>query len=806
MADVAVVIEALLKSDQYQASLKKAVAENKKATDQIAKDQTNLVSKVSGAWKAVMGSAAVVGAIAALKKAFDFAKEFDAFQDAMRQFEAQTGQSARKAIGYLKELTGGAISQKDAIIAANRAMTTGVTQSMEEIGQLWLVAKARADAIGGDSTAAFNQLTDAISKGAPKALKDLGIVTEGWDAMAKAQGVVVDRQFILSQVLAQGGDIVAKAGGAAALAGDRYDRLAANLDDLKVNVGGFADAAFAPFIDGLNSLLSGETNLEATTASLITTSKEYSAVLKQLEDPTAKLTQNERELLEVRRATLELDIAKKIEELNKRYKDLTKTGFFFRGEQQAILETIARLTPEQQKQKALIEKLRQEYGTLAKVTSIADDGLGGLLVNGKKLDGTWTGLNATFFNGETLLQQYNYTTRRLTENKAKLTENSAELDGAIRNLADGYAKGSINAETLGGLTDELRDRVMALVPEMKRLNEEQSKAGGKTPATGPRLTLVDNSKESKKAADELEKIATDAINEIADKNHDAYEKRKQEAQELKELEIKGWQAVASAASDAIGTIAGAVSESADRRIDDLERQQAAELEGLDSRRQLREIEKDEEDQALEEALQRLTEAREQGDENAIADAEREYNKLELTRQNREEEAKINEKFRKQVAAEKRKAAVAEKGAAIFQALINGALAITGIWAQFGAYPPVAAALTAVAATANLIQVGLISSKPVPQFAKGGRPRPGMPAIVGEEGPELFVPDGSGTIIPNPALRDISFPSASGAGSDNRSFSESTDNRNFYITIPGITNPVAFANALERDYGLSVFKR
>ena len=37
------------------------------------------------------------------------------------------------------------------------------------------------------------------------------------------------------------------------------------------------------------------------------------------------------------------------------------------------------------------------------------------------------------------------------------------------------------------------------------------------------------------------------------------------------------------------------------------------------------------------------------------------------------------------------------------------------------------------------------------FADGGRPPVGKPSIVGERGPELFVPDGTGTIIPNHRL-------------------------------------------------------
>lgn len=46
------------------------------------------------------------------------------------------------------------------------------------------------------------------------------------------------------------------------------------------------------------------------------------------------------------------------------------------------------------------------------------------------------------------------------------------------------------------------------------------------------------------------------------------------------------------------------------------------------------------------------------------------------------------------------------------------------------------------------------------FAKGGRPKPGMPNVVGEEGPEIFVPDTLGRITP---LRELSFAGSGAAG-------------------------------------------
>ena len=42
----------------------------------------------------------------------------------------------------------------------------------------------------------------------------------------------------------------------------------------------------------------------------------------------------------------------------------------------------------------------------------------------------------------------------------------------------------------------------------------------------------------------------------------------------------------------------------------------------------------------------------------------------------------------------------------------------------------------------------LSKSLFPGFAEGGRPDPGKISIVGEKGPELFVPDSAGTVIPN----------------------------------------------------------
>jgi len=50
-----------------------------------------------------------------------------------------------------------------------------------------------------------------------------------------------------------------------------------------------------------------------------------------------------------------------------------------------------------------------------------------------------------------------------------------------------------------------------------------------------------------------------------------------------------------------------------------------------------------------------------------------------------------------------------------------------------------------------IAPGIFGSLPMLNFASGGRPPTGRPSLVGEKGPELFVPRKSGTIIPNDKL-------------------------------------------------------
>ena len=69
------------------------------------------------------------------------------------------------------------------------------------------------------------------------------------------------------------------------------------------------------------------------------------------------------------------------------------------------------------------------------------------------------------------------------------------------------------------------------------------------------------------------------------------------------------------------------------------------------------------------------------------------------------------------------------------------------------------------------------------FAGGGRPSPGVPAIIGEKGPELWIPDAPGPIVPNHQLSRVTGSSSL----TNNYNSGMNGTNNFHIY--GMNNPL-----------------
>jgi phage-related minor tail protein len=76
-----------------------------------------------------------------------------------------------------------------------------------------------------------------------------------------------------------------------------------------------------------------------------------------------------------------------------------------------------------------------------------------------------------------------------------------------------------------------------------------------------------------------------------------------------------------------------------------------------------------------------------------------------------------------------------------------------------------------------------------QFADGGSPPTGMASLVGERGPELFVPKTSGTIIPNNMLSS----SLGGTTNVTNNYINAIDTKSFEQRLLGSSNTIWAAN-------------
>ena len=87
---------------------------------------------------------------------------------------------------------------------------------------------------------------------------------------------------------------------------------------------------------------------------------------------------------------------------------------------------------------------------------------------------------------------------------------------------------------------------------------------------------------------------------------------------------------------------------------------------------------------------------------------------------------------------------------------------------------------------------------IPQNALGGDVFAGMPSIVGEKGPELFIPNGHGTIIPNNVAfgGDRALAAPAGNGNNGRQFNVKGD-----INVYGVQNVPMLLDRLEREADL-----
>jgi len=232
MAKDRIEIEVLAKGVKgAQKDIEKLKKEIGKTGQQTESTGDNMIGKFAAI------AAGAFAAFQTIKKAMNLANEFALFEQGVKAMETQFGVSSKKILKSLGEVSKGTISNADLISSANRAMALNVTQDVDQMAQLLEVARVRGQAMGVDTTQAFNDIVTGIGRASPLILDNLGIITKGWADEARAAGKAFDAQFILNKVLADGAKILERTGDVAVTNAEKFQQIEASFKNAKLAIG-----------------------------------------------------------------------------------------------------------------------------------------------------------------------------------------------------------------------------------------------------------------------------------------------------------------------------------------------------------------------------------------------------------------------------------------------------------------------------------------------------------------------------------------------------------------------------------------
>jgi len=220
-----------------------------KAKDEASKSLQGLegsLKNLEEPFKKVSTAGAVAfGAITAgIGKTVKDASEVESIRISFERLAQDLGSSGDVMLNKLNEVSKGTISNKDLMLSVNKAVALGVGNNMEDLARLLEIARVKGQALGVDTTQAFNDMVTGIGRGSPLILDNLGIITKGWAEEAEATGQAMDAQFIMNKILADGAVELANIGEVALTPQERMAQLTKQFSDLSATMGN----AFMPIV------------------------------------------------------------------------------------------------------------------------------------------------------------------------------------------------------------------------------------------------------------------------------------------------------------------------------------------------------------------------------------------------------------------------------------------------------------------------------------------------------------------------------------------------------------------------------
>lgn len=263
--DIKVIIDTVLKDTEFQKGIKGIVDGFKKSEKSATGFFANLKKNWSSISTGMNQTAELIKKVwNQISKAIELGREFDKYKQGMDALSKNTGQNADTIVKKLKEVSDATVSNRDLMLSANRAVALGVTNDVGKMADLMTIAREKAKAMGTDTTQAFNDIVTGIGRGSPLILDNLGIVTKGWDVLAKQQGRNVDTQFILDQILKDNAGLLKKQGDGVVTNAEKWAQFNVAVDNVKMQLGSFFSEMAKVWLPRLTKLVNGIGDLLTT--------------------------------------------------------------------------------------------------------------------------------------------------------------------------------------------------------------------------------------------------------------------------------------------------------------------------------------------------------------------------------------------------------------------------------------------------------------------------------------------------------------------------------------------------------------
>jgi hypothetical protein len=221
-----------IQAANFDKNLKGVAGNAKNASSQFAKQAQGM----GGLVHVYATVAANVWALTAAFQVLKNAADLSIMEKAANDLSISTGVSFTSVAKNMQDLTGGAIGFVEAMRSANLALSGGATAS--QIEDITVIANKAANALGVSVPNAVNRMIQAVTKGEPELVDELGIilrVTKATEEYADAIGKTANelttferQQAIINQLITQGTDKF----GTAAARTNPFEKLIASTTDL----------------------------------------------------------------------------------------------------------------------------------------------------------------------------------------------------------------------------------------------------------------------------------------------------------------------------------------------------------------------------------------------------------------------------------------------------------------------------------------------------------------------------------------------------------------------------------------------